>query len=220
MKLKKWLSAIFAVVMVMSLLPAAALAAEGENTDDSTTQVEEAADITKVQAPTAPKTDPQEPAAQDNGIMLLDESDSNDDTASSQPTTLEAAPDTLEAVLQTANDGDTINLAAGTYNLNSYNINVAVSLQGAGMDQTIINGSIYYSLNNATTEDIRVSGMTIQSWAGNTARNQALCWSNGSGMLTNSTITVENCKIVDFLYGIGVNSNTSDCTLDVKNCYV
>ena len=104
MKLKKWLSAIFAVVMVMSLLPAAALAAEGENTDDSTTQVEEAADITKVQA-----------------------------------------PDTLEAVLQTANDGDTINLAAGTYNLNSYNINVAVSLQGAGMDQTIINGSIYYS---------------------------------------------------------------------------
>lgn len=217
MKLKKWLSAIFAVVMVMSLLPAAALAAEGENTDDSTTQVEEAADITKVQAPTAPKTDPQEPAAQDNGIMLLDESDSNDDTASSQPTTLEAAPDTLEAVLQTANDGDTINLAAGTYNLNSYNINVAVSLQGAGMDQTIINGSIYYSLNNATTEDIRVSGMTIQSWAGNTARNQALCWSNGSGMLTNSTITVENCKIVDFLYGIGVNSNTSNCTLDVKN---
>lgn len=217
MKLKKWLSAIFAVVMVISLLPAAALAAEGENTDDSTTQVEEAADITKVQAPTAPKTDPQEPAAQDNGIMLLDESDSNDDTASSQPTTLEAAPDTLEAVLQTANDGDTINLAAGTYNLNSYNINVAVSLQGAGMDQTIINGSIYYSLNNATTEDIRVSGMTIQSWAGNTARNQALCWSNGSGMLTNSTITVENCKIVDFLYGIGVNSNTSNCTLDVKN---
>ena len=218
MKLKKWLSAIFAVVMVMSLLPAAALAAEGENTDDSTTQVEEAADITKVQAPTAPKTDPQEPAAQDNGIMLLDESDSNDDTASSQPTTLEAAPDTLKAVLQTAKDGDTINLAAGTYNLNSYNINVAVSLQGAGMDQTIINGSIYYSLkNNAAAEDIRVSGMTIQSWAGNTARNQALCWSNGSGMLTNSTITVENCKIVDFLYGIGVNSNTSNCTLDVKN---
>ena len=72
MKLKKWLSAIFAVVMVMSLLPAAALAAEGENTDDSTTQVEEAADITKVQAPTAPKTDPQEPAAQAVSYTHLD----------------------------------------------------------------------------------------------------------------------------------------------------
>ena len=55
MKLKKWLSAIFAVVMVMSLLPAAALAAEG--TGDEVSSEQPTSSVTEVEGSTAPSSE-------------------------------------------------------------------------------------------------------------------------------------------------------------------
>ena len=165
MRKRKWLSALLAVLMVVSMLPTVAFA------DGST------------------------PSVTMNGIPY----------------------DSIADALAVADAGNTITLGKGTYNGN-ITLNKGVSLQGAGVDETIINGSVHYDGFTTATDDLdlTVSGMTIQSPAGNTTDQQAIHLAN-HGTVANANLSVSDVKIVDFLFGVGVNSGASNCTLNVTN---
>lgn len=158
MRTKKWLAALFAVVMVIAMLPAAALAG--------------------------------------NEVSVTDTS-------------------SLTEALGAANDGDTINLAAGTYNVGNLQVNKAVNLNGSGADTVLVGSINYYCGDYDGT--IKVSNMTVQAPANNTSTQQAIWWSyNTSNPLDGANLVVENCTVKDYLFAIGVNSSTKNCTLDVS----
>ena len=133
MRTKKWLAALFAVVMVIAMLPAAALAG--------------------------------------NEVSVTDTS-------------------SLTEALGAANDGDTINLAAGTYNVGNLQVNKAVNLNGSGADTVLVGSINYYCGDYDGT--IKVSNMTVQAPANNTSTQQAIWWSyNTSNPLDGANLVVE-----------------------------
>ena len=129
--------------------------------------------------------------------------------------------ETLVSALTDANDGDTIVLEAGTYNVGNLQVNKAVSFKGAGVGQTVIVGSINY--NNCdqpaeTVKGITVEDLTVKSPANNTTTQQAIWWSyNSAGSLANLDLKVINCEVIDYLFAIGVNSSTKNCKVYVDN---
>ncbi len=123
----------------------------------------------------------------------------------------------LQEALDAAQDGDTILLEEGTYSVGSLRINHAVSFQGAG-EETVLVGSINYYCGGEYDGEIKVSDLTVKAPENNTTDEQAIWWSyNAQDPLTGATLVVENCKVVDYLFGIGVNSSTTDCDVVVDN---
>lgn len=234
MKLKKWLSAIFAVVMVISLLPAAALATEG--TGDEVSSEQPTSSVTEVEEPTTPSSEVKTEGEGDELDGQVTEPSEGPvlpqavNSASVEPTTdgevavkgLTAGnpvrtEEEFTAAIEAAKPGDTIYVDDVTLSLSSnYFITKAVSIQGSGVDSTVISGALVY--NGFTNADLSlsVSNLTIQAPAGNTGIRQAILWSN-NGKLSNADLTVENCKIVNYMFGVGVNSGASGCTLNMSN---
>lgn len=234
MKLKKWLSAIFAVVMVISLLPAAALATEG--TGDEVSSEQPTSSVTEVEEPTTPSSEVKTEGEGDELEGQVTEPSEGPvlpqavNSASVEPTTdgevavkgLTAGnpvrtEEEFTAAIEAAEPGDTIYVDDVTLSLSSnYFITKAVSIQGSGVDSTVISGALVY--NGFTNADLSlsVSNLTIQAPAGNTGIRQAILWSN-NGKLSNAKLTVENCKIVNYMFGVGVNSGASGCTLNMSN---
>ena len=124
------------------------------------------------------------------------------------------------AAIASANDGDVIEIPAGTYNVGNLQVNKAVSFKGAGVGKTIIVGSINYYCNQPadTVTDITVEDLTVKSPENNITTQQAIWWSyNSAGSLKNLNLNVKNCEVIDYLFGIGVNSSTNNCNVYVEN---
>src|SRR5699024_5416310 len=111
----------------------------------------------------------------------------------------------------TLKDGDTIQLSAGTYEIGARSI-PAVSIYGTG-DAAIV-GSLSYEFAGKTP--VKISKVTLHATARNTTAKSALNLGNHQEM-NGAILTVDNCKIVDYLYGISVNSQATSCTLKVTN---
>ena len=123
----------------------------------------------------------------------------------------------LTNAINSANDGDTIKLAEGIYEVGNLSVNKAVSFEGAKEDTTIIVGSINYYCGNYDGT-IQVSKLTVKSPETNTTSEQAIWWSyNTADPLDGAKLVVQNCTIENYLFGIGVNSSTKNCTLSVTN---
>lgn len=143
---------------------------------------------------------PETPAA--NSIMLMNEAGE-----AAEPQSLIATPATFENVLASAHTGDNISLAEGTYNIGNQQIDKAVSFFGVGMDKTIIVGSLTYAYEGGG--NVNVKNLTLQAPEDNTTVEQAINLKKADG----TVLTVENCKIADYLFGIGVNSEAKNCKL-------
>lgn len=104
----------------------------------------------------------------------------------------------------TLKDGDTIKLSAGTYEIGARSI-PAVSIYGT--DDVVIVGSLSYEFAGNTS--VKISKVTLQAPEDNTTVEQAINLKKADG----TVLTVENCKIVDYLYGISVNSEAKNCKL-------
>ena len=107
MKLKKWLSAIFAVVMVMSLLPAAALAAEG--TGDEVSSEQPTSSVTEDEESTTPSS---EVKTEGEGDEL--EGQGTVDTKSTEPTETTEEPVLPEETVNVLSDVPTSNEPSNT----------------------------------------------------------------------------------------------------------
>lgn len=185
---------------------------EGEVSEDEKSEGETNEDKTSAETPVTPAPETTEttetPAA--NGIMLMNEpGDEGEGEAgeAAKPQSLNATPETFESVLASGNTGDSINLAEGTYNIGNQQIDKAVSFFGAGMDKTILVGSLTYAYEGGG--NVNVKRLTLQAPEDNTSIQQAINLKKADG----TVLTVEDCKIVDYLFGIGVNSNAKNCTL-------
>ncbi len=128
----------------------------------------------------------------------------------------------LAAEVAKAQDGDTISIPAGVYDIGDVVVNKVVNIKGAGADSTTLLGSITTrNFSSVTTqESMTIEGITFKS---NTKAQQAVCWgsatsgSNNEYVLDDLELNFVDCKVVDFLFAIGVNSGTKNCTLNVQN---
>lgn len=134
--------------------------------------------------------------------------------ANGEAATIEVtANDDIAEILESANDGDTLVFAEGTYTLPE--ITKAVNLKGTG--EVIIDGKIMYNVaaKAENGESITVEGLTIQG--SNPSDNApGLCWSR-QGVLDGYTLNVKDCTFEGWKYGVGVNSGATKCKLNVEN---
>ena len=128
----------------------------------------------------------------------------------------------LAAAVAAAEEGATINIPAGVYDIGDVVVNKVVNIKGAGADSTTLFGSITTrNFSSVTTQkSMTIEGITFKS---NRMAQQAVCWgsatsgSNNEFVLNNLELNFVDCKVVDFLFAIGVNSGTKNCTLNVTN---
>ena len=125
-------------------------------------------------------------------------------------TTTVAASDSdgFKAAVASAQNGDTIQLGEGTYDVGNLTINAGVQIYGQGVDKTTINGSLIFK---NVTSNIKVKNLTLQS---DGSSNQAINVSSGC---ENIKVEVDSCKLAGYLFGVGVNSGAASCKLQASN---
>lgn len=193
--------------------------AEGteEKTEEAEKPASEEADPDEETVVVPPVTTPEvteTPAADNSAVAPLAETDEAEEETAEPTTQKVDSAEKLKAAVQTAKDGDSIELAAGTYEIGALTIPEAVSLYGAGMDQTTLVGSLNYTCDGGTA--IKIKGLTVKAVEGNTSTKQAINFGN-NGALDGAVITVENCAIANYMYGICVNSLAENCMLKIGN---
>jgi hypothetical protein len=128
-----------------------------------------------------------------------------------------AAPCTIAHALTLAGDGDTINVAAGTYaNTASLSIAKGVTISGAGAATTIINGSgsaavVKVALAATDTTPVTISGVTIQHGKVAAGGGGGIDDTGGALNVNNATITGDDAGLTG---GGGIlSSSTGQLTL-------
>jgi nitrous oxidase accessory protein len=132
----------------------------------------------------------------------------------------------VQDAINAANDGDTINVAAGTYNEN-VNVNKSVNLVGAGEDVTIVNASDPNDhVIKVTVDYVNVSGFTIKGATGgagiyldavnyaNISNNIALNNSEGISLAFSSDNTLINNKALNSGIGIHLHKSSNNNLID------
>ncbi len=108
-------------------------------------------------------------------------------------TTSGTACQTITAAVDKAGNGDTIQIATGTYSENNIWITETLTLNGAGVGNTIVDGGgngRIFRISNETT----LSGMTIQN--GNIITVGAIFDMGGGAIQTNNMLTIQNSRII------------------------
>ncbi|MEE0510706.1 MAG: hypothetical protein UDG94_05705, partial [Peptococcaceae bacterium] len=130
------------------------------------------------------------------------------------------SPSELESAIASANDGDTITLEAGTYDLTTSPLIIEkrVNLVGAGADKTTIIGQVQYKFSeDQNGNTLTVSNLTIKPNATTDVQGLQFCGDKPNNGY-NLNIVVENCVFDNWQYGITMNSHANGYDLTVKNC--
>lgn len=190
--------------------------------DEAVTNTEEEppAEGTKPEQPTVPETTPietpnstiSEPTpeqimAATNG-MLQTADNTEEDITTPAETSEKVDPNGLKDAITAAKDGATIRLTKGTFDIGNLTLDRAITFQGSG-PETILVGHITYKFADAKT--VLIQGLTLRA-PETTSGNQAINLQQANG----ATLTVKDCNIENYLFGIGVNSGASNCTLNVS----
>ena len=107
--------------------------------------------------------------------------------------------ESLKEAIKDADDGKTISIPAGIYDIGSLVITKAVSIQGAGDGETILTGSMMYKDLTDGGEDkvITIEGITLKAPDG--SNHQGLCWSTG---VEGYQLNVTDCEFEGWEYAI------------------
>ena len=115
--------------------------------------------------------------------------------------------DSIQAAINTAESGDTINVAAGTYHEGIY-IDTSLTLQGAGADSTLVTAEgmmVYGTVYIASGIDVTVEGLAFApEYAG-------LIEDISEG----NTVTIKDCLFTGSNHGLYVHGNISG-TLEIS----
>lgn len=221
---QKWLSLLVSISMVAAMMPSAAYAEEPVATSVDTVAAQEA----QATAETAgPETQTPETALQDTRMpavpMLLQSADiqpQNGLEKQAQTHSVSNVEELLQAVKQ-AKAGDTIQLAAGTYEIpsisaenpkhGSITLLKPLHFVGAGQDQTTIIGSLDVSFQGTELEDSTVSVSNLSFRNEDVNSNWAIGLQNAD-----ETLKVYNCTITDFQTGLLMSLGAKNCSLMVQ----
>ncbi len=127
----------------------------------------------------------------------------------------------LKQAIAAADNGDTIEIPAGTYDIGTLTITKAVSLKGAGADKTVLNGKIRYAAKaTATDSDNSITIEGVKMVATEDANDKAIRWSyrqdsNNTGELENYILNVKDCVIEGYQCGTSLDTNAKNCQLNV-----
>lgn len=99
--------------------------------------------------------------------------------------------DTIRHAVQISNAGDTIQVAAGKYP-EGLDINKNLTIKGAGVDQTFINGD---AITPASHGSVQIYSGTTALIQGLTIKNGNAELSNGGGVANFGTLTLKNVKV-------------------------
>jgi parallel beta-helix repeat protein len=115
---------------------------------------------------------------------------------------------TIQAAIGAAINGDTINVAAGTY-IENITINKSITLQGADKTTTIIDGgNSGVVVLVSSTNNVIINGFTIKN-SGSDINQHA-----GIGLVGVSNVTIENNIITNNVTGVAVMSSSNN---NIKN---
>lgn len=192
--------------------------AEGTQPEETTEEIK--VEETKPEQPTVPETTPAETPNSTTSeptpeqIMAATQNDISTTAVGEEatPKNISVTPtnaNDLQATVDSASEGDTIVLAEGEYNIGILSVKKAVNFKGAGEGKTKITGAIYYqNIQKESLTNVTVRDLTLQYGSG----NQGIC----VGGCKNIRLNVLNCQINDYLFGIGVNSGSTNCIVDTK----
>lgn len=122
---------------------------------------------------------------------------------------------TVQAAINVANTGDTIQVAAGTYN-EKLTLKSGITIQGAGAGSTIFqkSGDAAIEIKN-NVDNVTISGFTVQNSGlrGFTSSRGAI------DIDDSSNITISNCEVINniSINGAGLNLDHSN-NVSIKNC--
>ena len=165
---------------------------------------------------------------------LAAENDSSSEGADENPVVKEAEitdADSLKAAVESAAEGDTIEIPAGTYDVGNWTITKAISLHGAGAEETILEGVVKIAgsatAGSETTTSVSVSDITFQPAENAESVNFGLYFGNGwntDASMNGWNITVSDCTFKDWQFAICLQGGVKDShtmsnnTLTVTNC--
>ena len=139
-------------------------------------------------------------------------------TALAAETSVNTVEELTEAISK-ANDGDTIKLAAGTYDLDgTLTIQNRVSLIGASEGVTTIIGPVVYQFSSDQQgETVTVQNLTIQSDADNALQGLQFR-GNQPNDGYNLNIQVKNCTFKGWTYAVTMNSHANGYYMTISDC--
>jgi len=123
---------------------------------------------------------------------------------------------TIQAAIDAAQVGDTVQIAAGTYTLNSsINLKSGVTIKGAGMDSTFLKGNNVRAIYLTGGSNVTISHLTVKD------SGHSLTEGGGINISYSSDIIIKNCKIADntAVNGAGIKFNSVTDAL-IKNCLI
>lgn len=144
--------------------------------------------------------------------LYVDAYNGNDDNTG----TSDAPYKTIKRAVDAADIGDTIQIAAGTYDLSSgLTIEKAVSLQGVG--EVTLSGNVMYKLSaDSTGQSIFVTGLKFEK-AGSSVQALRFRGVTAPAPELDLSISVSGCEFIDWDFGVTVNSHANRYNLIVSD---
>ena len=130
----------------------------------------------------------------------------------------------LQTAVSAADEGDTINLPAGTYKLSSVlSIEKAVSLVGDSAGGTIIVGPVQYAIakDEKSPKTVSIKNLTIKSDSTlDTIQGLRFygVFNGGTSTAVGANVTIEGCTFEGWTYGVTVNTYAQNYSLTIDNC--
>jgi hypothetical protein len=126
---------------------------------------------------------------------------------------------TIQAAINAASIGDTIQIAAGTYN-EDVRLVSGICLEGAGIDQTIISRSGASGITSNNLSYVIIKGLTVQD----SGCAPGVCGGGGNGggiqLSQSSNITIQSCRLTGNAAVDGGGISVSQSTVAMDHCLI